>query len=164
MEEPFPISASGFYVVGLEARVPLRESSEAHTSPTLEADPQTARIPDLWKRLEQGDLAAQIPRRLAKGHPFCVRFDYGQSAYSVVLGYQVPSLEDVPHGLRGLYIPSGRYLVFPTASQQLAQTWEAIQRYFAQPGAPQRAFTYEYEEHFCPSAPCDEVRIYIALA
>jgi predicted transcriptional regulator YdeE len=155
MEEPFSASASGFYVVGLEAR----------TSQTLEADPQTARIPDLWKRLEQGDLAEQIPRRLAKGHPFCVRFDYEQStgAYSVVLGYQVPGLEDVSHGLRGLYIPSGRYLVFPTASPELAQTWGAIQQYFARPGSPQRAFTYEYEEHFCQSAPCDEVRIYIAL-
>jgi len=84
-------------------------------------------------------------------------------AYSVVLGYQVPSLEDVPPGLRGLYVPCGKYLVFSTEPQKLAQAWTDIQNYFTQPGKPQRAFTYDYEEYFCQNAPCDEVRIYVAL-
>lgn len=165
MEEPFSASASGFYVVGLEVR----------TSKALEDDPQTARVPALWERFGRENLAEQIPRRLAKGHPFCVYFDYQYPAeasfrqaergvaYSVVLGYQVPSLEDVPPGLRGLYVPGGKYLVFSTEPQKLAQAWTDIQNYFTQPGKPQRAFTYDYEEYFCQNAPCDEVRIYVAL-
>lgn len=51
MEEPFPASASGFYVVGLEVR----------TSKALEDDPQTARVPALWERFGRENLAEQIP-------------------------------------------------------------------------------------------------------
>ncbi|MER3480208.1 MAG: hypothetical protein C4327_06895 [Meiothermus sp.] len=144
MEKPYRASQSGFYVAGLEAR----------TSPPLEADPQTAKIPQLWQRFRTQGLESRLPRRLAQGHPFCVYFDYEEGpagAYSVVLGYQVPGLEDVPPGLTGLNIPGGRYLVFTTHSDNVAQTWAEIQNYFAQPGSPVRAYTYDYEEHLPPA-------------
>jgi predicted transcriptional regulator YdeE len=171
MEKPYRASESGFYVVGLETR----------TSKTLEDNPQTARIPALWERSRRENLEEQIPRRLAKGHPFCVYFDYENGhtgAYSVVVGYQVPGLEDVPPGLTGLSIPGGKYLVFTAEPQDVAQTWAAVWDYFAQPSAPRRAFTYDYEEYFprpqggveyrgsgtaSRGEGRDEVRIYVAV-
>lgn len=169
MEKPYRANESGFYVVGLETR----------TSKTQEDNPQTARIPALWERFRQENLEEQIPRRLAKGHPFCVYFDYENKhagAYSVVVGYQVPGLEDVPPGLTGLNIPGGKYLVFTTKPEKVAQTWAEIGDYFAQPGAPARAYTYDYEEYLgrpqegeeyfggvVEYRSADEVRIYVAV-
>ncbi len=140
MERPVRTLESGFFVAGYEVR----------TSLALEHDPQTARIPPLWQKIESGALELLIPKRLAKGKPFVVYFHYEseQGPFSVLLGYQVRGQDDVPSGLSGLNVPGGRYLMFTAPSarpESVKEAWQQIRAYFQQTGAPKRAFTFDYE-------------------
>lgn len=140
MERPVRTLESGFFVAGYEVR----------TSLALEHDPQTARIPPLWQKIESGALELLIPKRLAKSKPFVVYFHYEseQGPFSVLLGYQVRGQDDVPSGLSGLNVPGGRYLMFSVPSarpESVKEAWQQIRAYFQQPGAPKRAFTFDYE-------------------
>lgn len=138
---PYPTIESDFFVLGYEIR----------TSSTLEADPATARIPALWRRFYAERLEDQIPKRMAKSKPFVVYFNYHsdhRGEYSVLLGYQVPGLDDAPAGLSGLHVPGGKYLMFTAEgepSRAVPQAWAGIWEYFARPGAPVRAYAYDYE-------------------
>lgn len=141
MDKPVRTSESGFFVAGYEVR----------TSSALEQNPHTARIPLLWNKVEGGELELLIPKRLAKSKPFVVYYNYEnppEGPYSVLLGYQVIGQNDVPPGLSGLNIPAGRYLMFTALgpwSGSVRQAWHNLQTYFEQPGAPQRAYTFDYE-------------------
>lgn len=143
MDKPIRASESGFFVAGYEVR----------TSNVAEANPQTAKIPPLWEKIERGALEALIPKRLAKGKPFVVYHNYQsnhQGPYSLLVGYQVIGQDDVPMGLSGLNVPAGRYLMFTAEGPKpgsVAQAWHRIQYYFEQPGALQRAYTFDYEVH-----------------
>ncbi|RIH75644.1 Integron-associated effector binding protein [Meiothermus taiwanensis] len=140
MERPVHTLESGFFVAGYELR----------TSLALEQDPQTARIPPLWHKIESGALELLIPKRRARGKPFVVYFNYEseQGPFSVLLGYQVMGPDDVPPGLSGLNVPGGRYLMFSVPSAKpdsVKEAWQQVRAYFRQPGAPKRAFTFDYE-------------------
>lgn len=155
LDKPYPTRESSFYVVGLQAR----------TSNAAESNPQTAKIPALWQKVYSGELEALVPKRIAKSKPFSVYYDYQSDhsgAYSVVVGYQVRGLGEVPEGLTGLSVSGGRYLMF-TAEGELSavvpQTWGYIWEYFKQPGAPKRAYTYDYEVYESSS----KVQIFIAV-
>lgn len=143
MGKPVRTSESGFFVAGYEAR----------TSRVAEAHPQTAKIPALCEKIERGELEALIPKRLAKGKPFVVYYNYESDSggpFSVLLGYQVIGQADVPKGLSGLNVPAGRYLMFTAEGPRpgsVAQAWHEIHTYFEQSGAPQRAYTFDYEVH-----------------
>ncbi|MCX7600761.1 MAG: GyrI-like domain-containing protein [Meiothermus sp.] len=143
MDKPVRTSESGFFVAGYEVR----------TSQRAEADPQTAKIPALWEKIERGELELLIPKRLAKGKPFVVYYNHQDpphGPYSVLLGYQVIGSDDVPPGLSGLNVPAGRYLMFTALGPRpgsVVQAWHFIQSYFEQPGAPRRAYTFDYEVH-----------------
>ncbi|RIH82887.1 Integron-associated effector binding protein [Calidithermus terrae] len=143
MQRPYPTTESDFYVLGYSAR----------TSDALEADPATARIPGLWRRFHTEGLEDRIPKLRAKGKPFAVYFDYAGGAaggYSVLVGYQVPGLDDAPAGLSGLHVRGGRYLMFTaegSPAQAVPRAWAEIREYFARPGAPARAYAYDYEVH-----------------
>lgn len=153
MDKPYPTRESGFYLVGLEAR----------TTNAAEANPQTAKIPGLWQQVYSGELEALVPRHIAKGKPFCVYYDYQSDqsgAYSVVVGYQVPGLEEVPAGLSGLSVPAGKYLMFTAEgdpAQAVPQAWAYIGEYFKDSRA-KRAYTYDYEVYESSS----KVQIFIA--
>ncbi len=143
MDKPVRSSESGFFVAGYEIR----------TSNAAEINPQTARIPALWEKMERGELEALIPKRLAQGKPFTVYHNYesdSQGPCSVLVGYQVIGPEDVPMGFSGLSVPAGRYLMFTAEGpgpESAVQAWSYIKSYFEQPGTPQRAYTFDYEVH-----------------
>ncbi|GIW25554.1 GyrI-like domain-containing protein [Meiothermus sp.] len=141
MDKPVRTFESGFFVAGYEVR----------TSHATEANPQTAKIPALWEKIERGELELLIPKRLAKGKPFVVYYNYQDppsGPYSVLLGYQVIGQDDVPPGLSGLNVPGGRYLMFTAQGprpESVLRTRQEIEAYFRQPGAPRRAYTFDYE-------------------
>ena len=155
MTKPFPTRESGFFVAGLEVR----------TSNALEADPKTARIPELWQRFGSADFYAKVPRKLAKEKPFAVYYNYDSDAssmYSVAVGYQVPGLNDVAEGLVGLNVPAGKYLMFTADGNPalaVPAAWQTIWDYFKQPGAPKRAYSFDYEVYESPI----RVSIFIAV-
>jgi predicted transcriptional regulator YdeE len=141
MTKPYPTRESGFFVAGFEVR----------TSNALEANSATARIPALWQSFNSAEFYAKVPRKLAKEKPFAVYFNYDSDSagfYSVAVGYQVPGLNDVAEGLVGLNVPPGRYLLFTADGNpalSVPAAWQAIWEYFKQPGAPKRAYSYDYE-------------------
>jgi predicted transcriptional regulator YdeE len=155
MQKPVSSRENGFYVVGMETR----------TTNALEADPSTAKIPALWERVRSDPLMESIPKRLAKGKTFGVYYNYEgpeNGAYSLLVGYQVPDLRDVPMGLKGVTVEDGRYLVFTAEGEMpgaLRLTWTEIWEYFRQPGAAKRAFSYDYEIYDSFT----KVSVYIAL-
>jgi predicted transcriptional regulator YdeE len=138
MDKPYSTRISGFYVLGLEER----------TSNAAESDPATAKIPILWGRFYGDNLAAQIPKRLDKGRPYGVYFDYEGDhggAYSVLAGYQVRSLESAQPGMMGLSIPSGKYQVFTAkGAAEVPRAWANIWEYFAKAKA-KRSYQYDFE-------------------
>lgn len=98
MDKPVRTRESGFFVAGYEVR----------TSLALEQNPLRAKIPALWDKIERGELELLIPKRLAKGKPFVIYYNYEntpEGSFSVLLGYQVMGQEDVPPGLSGLNVP-----------------------------------------------------------
>lgn len=142
MEKPFPSREYTYFVLGLEAR----------TTNQAESDPETAKIGPLWKRVAEEKLDERITNKISEGKTYAVYFDYQNDhtgPYSVVIGYQVRSLVDVPSGLTGLGVDSGRYLLFIAEGYEkevaVQETWRKIHEYFAQPGSPTRAFAYDYE-------------------
>lgn len=154
MDKPYPTRESSFYLVGLQTR----------TTNAAESSPQTAKIPGLWQKIYSGELEALVPKRIARGKPFSIYYDYQSDqsgAYSVVVGYQVPGLDEVPVGLTGLSIPGGKYLMFTAEgdpSQAVPQAWAHIWDYFKQSKA-KRAYTYDYEVYESSS----KVQIFIAV-
>lgn len=154
MQKPVSSRENGFYVVGMETR----------TTNAFEADPTTAKIPALWGQVRHEPLMESISKRMAKGKMFGVYHDYQSDengAYSFLVGYQVPALDDVPAGLKSLTVDDGRYLVFTAEGDMpgaLTQTWQYIWDYFKQPGS-KRAFSYDYEVYESYT----RVSVYIAI-
>ncbi|RIH89923.1 Integron-associated effector binding protein [Meiothermus luteus] len=140
MERPILTREWGFLVAGYAVR----------TAHSAEADPSRARLPGLWAQLEGGALELALPRRLAKGKPFVVYHDYDadQDRCTMLVGYQVRGLEDVPDGLAALNVPSGRYLMFTAQGPQpqtARRAWVEVEAYFRQPHAPRRAYSFDFE-------------------
>ncbi|MBF6596165.1 MAG: effector binding domain-containing protein [Thermaceae bacterium] len=154
MQKPVSSRENGFYVLGMETR----------TTNALEANPATAKIGALWGQVRHESLMESISKRMAKGKMFGVYYDYESDengAYSLLVGYQVPDLSDVPSGLKGVVIEDSRYLVFTAEGDMpgaLTQTWQYIWDYFKQPGS-KRAFSYDYEVYESYT----RVSVYIAI-
>ncbi len=140
MDKPIRTSESGFYLVGLEAR----------TTNAAEASPQTAKIPGLWQAFGSLEFYGKVKHKLAKEKPFAVYHNYESDylgAYSLTVGYQVPGLDDAPADLSGLRVAGGRYLMFTAEGNPalaVPAAWAYIWNYFKQPGAPKRAYSYDY--------------------
>jgi len=127
-----------------------------------EADPRRARIPALWERLyQEGHSAA------AEGPVFGVYTDYSTDVtgpYTLIVGGASAAVSPAPPLMRVL-IPAGRYLAFTSKGDvpsAVVAGWQGVWEYFARPGAPQRAYTTDFEL-YDPST-LYEVRIFIAAA
>ncbi|KPJ95229.1 MAG: hypothetical protein AMJ55_04420, partial [Gammaproteobacteria bacterium SG8_15] len=85
------------------------------TSSTLETDPQSARIPELWQRLFSESIEEQIPNKVSEGLLYGIYSDYDseqRGLFSVTAGWQVSTVNAVPEGFVATEIPKGDYLVF----------------------------------------------------
>ena len=160
MEPPRLITRDAMKVIGLEAR----------TTNALEADPSTARIPGLWQRFFKEHVPEQIPNRSGSGAWMAVYTKYERDAsgeYSLVLGAEVTSFDDVPEWLTPVVIPASRYLVFSaqgTMPQAVIETWGQVWSYFAASPEYERAYTADfevYDQRFQSVSP--EVDIFIAI-
>ena len=147
-------------VIGLEAR----------TANRLEADPSTARIPGLWQRFFSEHVPEQIPNRSGSGAWMAVYTNYEGDVtgeYSLVLGAEVASFDEVPEGLTPVAIPASRYLVFSAQGpmpQAVIETWGSIWSHFSKDSEHQRAYTADfevYDQRFQSANP--EVDIFIAI-
>lgn len=130
------------------------------TSNAAEADSSTAQIPLLWDRFFSEGYAALSEGRTRYGVYTCYDSDVSDM-YTVVVGAET---DHALEGLTEVVIPAGRYLVFTGAGElpdSVSSGWQQVWTFFQQPGAPERAYTADYEE-YDPLTP-NEVRIHIGV-
>ncbi len=127
------------------------------TKNALEGDEATARIGGLWGRFFQEGHAARANGRAT----YSVYSDYASDVngeYTVVLGFEGEE------GEAAAVISAGRYLLFESvgpSSEATIRGWQQVWSFFQQPGAPERAYTADFEE-YGPRVP-ERVRIYVAV-
>jgi predicted transcriptional regulator YdeE len=148
------VATDAFLVVGIRTR----------TTNRIEADPQMARIPVLWRRFHDEEVPSKIPDRLPDSDIIAVYTDYDselRAAYTLVVGHKVRTLDRSPKGMEGVIVPTARYLRFTATGPQpqfLIAAWTAIWQFFERSHEYERAFTTDYEVHRR-----DEVEIYVAV-
>lgn len=153
--EPKLVACEALEVAGIAIR----------TNNASERDPATARIPGLWKRFFGENIAGQIPNGKPGAAPLGVYTDYESDhtgPYSLIAGLETSAPEPVPHGMRRLTIPAGRYLVFTAAGpmpQALIAGWMHIWSYFSTDTRYRRAYTADFERYAGP----ERVEIHIAV-
>jgi predicted transcriptional regulator YdeE len=129
-------------VVGIQAR----------TSSLLEADPATAAVPALWRRLQADRLAERIPDRAGTRTTCAVYSDYedGGASFRCLVGAEVTGAGAAPAGMDEVTVPAGDYLVFAARGpmpEALAATWDRVAEFFDHAGMA-RAFTADLEVHY----------------
>jgi predicted transcriptional regulator YdeE len=129
-------------VVGLQAR----------TSSLLEADPASAAVPALWRRLEADGLAERIPDRAGTRTTCAVYSDYedGGTSFRCLVGAEVTGAGAAPAGMAEVTVPAGDYLVFAARGpmpEALAATWAQVAEFFDHADMA-RAFTADLEVHY----------------
>jgi len=121
------------------------------TSNAAEMTGSNARIPGLWNDYFSAAVPAAIPNKKADQSTFAVYTDYESDhagLYSLVLGRKVSSLDEIPDGMVGLKIPSGRYLAFSAdgpVPDAIVAAWREIWTYFQENPQHTRAYCSDFE-------------------
>lgn len=155
--EPRFVSLFGMYIVGWEVRTTNRD----------ERDPARAKIPNLWKRAFDEELAGQVAEVKERGVMLGAYTRYlsdDQGPYSAIVGVEVPDLENVPRGMTGITVLAQEYVVFSVEGempQAVMDGWSAVWNYFSRTTELSRAFTTDFER-YDPSKP-NMVEIYVAV-
>lgn len=139
------------YVIGLPLRTDNTEASKT--------------IPAHWGRFFQENILSRIPARTG-GDILAVYTEYEKDQtkpYTMILGCEVASLDEVPEGLVGLEILASHYAVFTTNGphpQGVVETWQTIWN-----GDLQRTFTADFEVYSSQFDPekNPQVKVYIAV-
>jgi len=103
--QPAVVDQKEQVVIGLATR----------TTNEAEADPERARLGRLWGRVMEQDIASRLPHQAVSDALYAVLTDYEtdqRGEYTQIVGMAVTDLAALPHGLVGVAIPAGRYLVF----------------------------------------------------
>jgi predicted transcriptional regulator YdeE len=141
MPKPKLVTRDEMKIIGVEARTINR----------AEADPLTAKIPALWGRFFQFE--DRIPNKTNNDAILGTYTDYESDhngEYSLIVSSQVSDLNDVPDGMVGATIPSGKYLVFTAEGQMPAEligTWAEIWQHFSDNTEYERIYTTDFELH-----------------
>jgi predicted transcriptional regulator YdeE len=138
---------------------------EALTSSSREADPATAAVPALWRRLEADGLADRIPGRAGTRTTCAVYSDYsdGGASFRCLVGAEVAGADQPPAGMAEVTVPAGEYLVFAARGpmpEALAATWARVAEYFDHAGLA-RAYTADLEVHY-PAGSAVDVLVAVA--
>lgn len=155
--EPRFVSLFGMYIVGWEVRTTNRD----------EIDPARAKIPGLWKRAIEEELAGQIAEAKERGVMVCAYTRYlsdDQGPYSAIVGVEVPDLENVPKGMTGITVLAQEYVVFPVDGeipQAVVGGWSAVWKYFSRTTELSRAFTTDFERYDATTP--NAVEIFVAI-
>jgi predicted transcriptional regulator YdeE len=135
---------------------------QAQTSSLLEADPATAVVPGLWRRLPA--VAGDIPDRAPTRTTCAVYTDYQDGGrFRCLVGAEVTGAGGPPAGLAAVTVPAGEYLVFAARGPMpaaLATTWDRVAEFFEHADMT-RAFTADLEVHYPAGSAVD---VFVAIA
>ena len=137
------------------------------TSNQLEVHHSTAQIPKAWSRFAADKILEQIPNQAHKTTVLGVYTDYESDQngkYSLIIGTEVTSLDDIPAGMTGITVPPAKYLEFKFEGKLpdvVTAAWQQIWKYFAGNADYQRIFSTDFEVY--DSKHPDKVDIFIAV-
>ena len=137
---------------------------ECRTSNAREAGPQD--IPKHWERFFKENTLSQIANKSSE-EIIALYCDYEgdhTQPYSLVIGCQVDSIDNIPKGMVSKIIPASSYAIFHAIGEQpqaIIKTWEHIWEH----SDLKRTYTGDYElygDRFFSKSP-KEVDVYIAI-
>lgn len=140
-------------VIGIECRT------------SNDPDAGTQDIPKLWGRFYNENIMSQIPNKVSN-EVLALYCDYEgdyTKPYSLVIGCQVTSLNEVPKGMVAKVLPASSYAIFNAKGEypkSLIETWGKIWQ-----TSLQRTYSGDFEfygEKFTSGSP-QEVDVYIAI-
>jgi len=143
MDEPELVERPATRIVGLAIR----------TTNAAEAEPTTARIPGLWRRVLEEGVSERVPGRTHPGVLAATYTSYDsdeRGPYTLVVGVEVAADAAVPPGLTAVAVPAARCLRFAARGPMpaaLVATWGRVWSTFGDPAGPWRAFTSDLERH-----------------
>ena len=141
-----------FTVSGISVRTTNRD----------EAQPLTAKLPDLWGKFHTQGLAEKTPNKVDNASVYGVYSDYesdASGAYRTTAGVRVSKAAADSDSIE---IRGGQYLVFKATGampQIVFETWVTIWSFFETSKDFRRCFTTDFEEYLGPN----EVAIHIAV-
>jgi predicted transcriptional regulator YdeE len=117
-----------------------------------EMDPTKGRIPGIWQRFFQEAIMGRIPNKVPHAHPVAVYTDYEDgdtSEYTMIVGCEVVSLDDVPAGMIGVTVPARTYAKFTSnepGPRGIQDAWRQVREHFTTSSHEARAFIADFEE------------------
>lgn len=155
--EPKVVTRNEKKVMGIEIR----------TSNQLEVHQSTARIPKAWQTFAEEKVLDRIPNKAHKKVLLGVYTDYESDhngKYSLIIGTEVTSLDDIPEGMVGVTAVPAKYLEFQTEGKMpdaVISSWQSIWQYFAKHTEYQRTYTTDFEVYDTDKP--DKVTIFVAV-
>ncbi len=153
MQDYEVIQKPSIMVIGIECR----------TSNAPEAGPHD--ISKHWEKFFKDEILSKIPNKISD-EVIALYCDYESDftkSYSLVIGCQVNSIDEIPENMVAKKIPAGSYAIFPAIGEHpktLIETWGQIWQH------PQlkRTYTGDYElyGHKFSKSP-QEVDVFIAV-
>lgn len=131
----------GFQVVGVQVR----------TVNAAERQPNTAKIPKLWKRYFEEKIEEQIPGRTDPDEIIGVYHNYEndfQGFYTLLIGQRSGFEGPIPGALVRTQVPAQQYLVFepvPAKPEEIQKVWREVWDYFSQVSPFRRAYSHDFE-------------------
>ncbi len=100
-------------------------------------------IPQHWKKFSTHQ--NKIPNKKEPEVVYGVYTDYDNDQYTLIIGCEVTSLEEIPPGMVGITVPEQTYKTFPAEGppeKAIPATWQQIWN------TPlNRAYTYDFERY-----------------
>jgi predicted transcriptional regulator YdeE len=155
--EPKVVTRNEKKVIGIDLR----------TSNQLEVHQSTAQIPKAWSRFTSDQILEQIPNQAHPSIVLGVYTDYESDQngkFSLIVGTEVTSLDDIPEGMTGITVPPAKYLEFNFEGKLpdvVTNAWQQIWKYFADNADYQRTFSTDFEVYDRKQP--DKVDIFIAV-
>jgi predicted transcriptional regulator YdeE len=144
----------------------------ARTTNKDEIDSDVAKLPSLWQRFFQENIQEKIPNKVKPGCILSVYTDYESNehgAYTVIIGCEVTSLKEVPHGMVAKVIPESSYALFTTqrgpVTTIISEAWKEIWQLQPSQLGGSRRFSADFEVYDERSLNPQnaEVDIYLAI-
>jgi predicted transcriptional regulator YdeE len=145
-------------VVGLQTRTTNREEF---------ASGGKGKIAQLWQKFFQDNCATTIPNQVDHAPTISVMTDYESDymgAYTLIIGKEVNSTQQVPSAMASVTIKPGTYLRFSaqgTMPAVVIETWQFIWDYFAKSHQYKRLYSTDFEVY--PADKPGYVEVYIAV-
>ena len=135
------------------------------TSNEKEDNPETAQIPNLWRRFYEEELPKIIPNQTSSFAVYGIYSEFDKKAgsdFTVTAGVEIRSDLKENMAFPVVILESGRYLEFNVKGpmpESVLNKWKEIWDFFAKSANYKRAYTVDFDVYKAQ----DEVDIYVSI-